>query len=478
MKKLLKSTLAVLLCTVLMLGTVAMGGSGIASKAEATSYAAGDTLYYGTYPQSKVTDTDLLSALESQSKSWVSYGYYSGTGTFANGKMVPSDYMRYADISYDGNKYRAVVFDSYRPDRTGLTNLDDNSEQDDNGYLTDTTYYFKFEPLKWCVLDTTTGLVLSESIIDSQAYNNYLLWNDLDNDKTGSWDKDEHFGDSAQTHYASDYANSSLRQWLNNDFYNTAFGSTEKSNIATTTLNNDGIFTLTGNTYNQKLDSASTSDKIFLLSYTEAKTLFTDDDSRLAYGTDYAKCQGLYTYGNNGTCNTSWRFRSPGDSSYNACGIYPDGVVGGNFDVTDTYKGIRVALKMQNLKSDSSGSELNIFNVAVINATGGSVDYRTKTTFTATATGVPEGYYLAIYDGTTQLAKGTNTSVTYNLGELKSSKNLTVKVVDASGNVQKDSSGNELSKDVTITVNSGFWQKIVAFFKSLSGSLPTKEIKP
>ena len=114
---------------------------------------------------------------------------------------------------------------------------------------------------------------------------------------------------------------------------------------------------------------------------------------------------------------------------------------------------------------------------AVINATGASVDYRTKTTFTATATGVPDGYYLAIYDGTNQLAKGSNTSVTYNLGELKNSKNLTVKIIDASGNVQKDSVGSELKKDVTISVNSGFWQKIVAFFKSLFGSLPTKEIK-
>ena len=358
MKKLLKSTLSVLLCAVLVFGAVAVGGAGIgglsgsvSAKAE-TTYKAGDIIEYGSYPQSKVTDKDLLSALDSKSKSWVSYGYYSGTGTYDDGQMTAKDYMNYADVSYGGNKYRAVTFSAYRPYYTGYTSSADNSYQDDNAYMlgteeTPNIFWFKFEPLKWQILDPSTGLVLSKSIIDSQAYNNYFLWNDLDND--GIWNTYEDFGDSSKTHYVSDYANSSMRKWLNDNFYNTAFTSAQKSNIATTTLNNDGYYTLTNWTGHEKLDSASTDDKIFLLSYTEANSLFADNASRIATGTAYAKCQGLWTSDDYGSGYSAWCLRSPGSSSYATCEVKSNVKDDGDDSTT---RGVRPAMQMLNLKSE------------------------------------------------------------------------------------------------------------------------------
>ncbi|MCQ2477032.1 MAG: hypothetical protein MJ125_04270, partial [Clostridia bacterium] len=57
--------------------------------------------------------------------------------------------------------------------------------------------------------------------------------------------------------------------------------------------------------------------------------------------------------------------------------------------------------------------------------------------------------------------------------------NYTVKVIDANGKVQKDSNGNELSKDGgKITCNAGFFKKLMAFFKSLFNLLPKVEVKP
>ena len=228
------------------------------SARDLSSYSVGDIITFGSYPQSKVTDSKIISALDEKSKSWISYGYYSGTGNSEDGNMKPSDYMKYCDISYNGSKYRAVTFSSYRPFYTGYTSSTSNTYQDDNGYYTGNVYYFKYEPLKWRVLDPSEGFVMCAAAIDAQAYNNFTLYYDNGN----STFYDDYYGNSAKTYYASDWANSSIREWLNNDFYNTAFSSSEKSQIGTTYNEDKSI-------YSSQYDSSNTYDKIFLLSYKE-----------------------------------------------------------------------------------------------------------------------------------------------------------------------------------------------------------------
>ena len=61
---------------------------------------------------------------------------------------------------------------------------------------------------------------------------------------------------------------------------------------------------------------------------------------------------------------------------------------------------------------------------------------------------------------------------------MKSGRTFTVKVIDANGNVQKDSSGAELSKTCEVKVNSGFFAKLIAFFRGLFRLLPNIDIKP
>ncbi|MBQ6162862.1 MAG: hypothetical protein IJK23_00160 [Clostridia bacterium] len=287
----------------------------------------GDLIEFGGYPQTQVTDADTVAALDALEKTWISYGYYSGTGGMYDGNMVPGDWMRYADVPYDGARYRAVTFDSYRPMSTGYGSSVSASYQDDNGYGPGNTYYFKFEPLQWRVLDPAAGLVLCESVIDSQAYQNVIY-------KNGS----ECYQGIGSDVYANDYATSSIRDWLNDDFYNTAFIEAEKALIAETPLDNSAHLT----EYSQ-YDSASTTDKIFLLSYGEALNpaygFSADtgrDAARSAQGTDYAKCQGIHVLPLNQ--NSCWRLRSPGSSSASAANIdydgrcyvaYVDGVGGG-----------------------------------------------------------------------------------------------------------------------------------------------------
>ena len=345
MKNTIVKSLSVILSVMIMITALPLVGIDFSLQADAktiSQYKVGDIIEFGSYPQSKVTDSTLISSLNSLSKTWVSYGYYTGTGDWDDGNMQPGDFMKYADVTYNGAKYRAVTFTQYRPYITSDTSSTDNTAQDDNGYYTNTLYWFKYEPLEWRVLDPDEGFVMCESIIDSQPYNNTVYYNG-----------NKYYQDKTCTNYANDYATSSIREWLNNDFYNTAFTSAEKTEIQKSRQDNscpdDSAY-----------DSDTTYDKIFLLSYDEAKNSacgfsssgYEPDTAREAQGTDYAKVQGLWVdtsspyYG-----NSWWWLRSPYYSSYYACGVYSGGSSDDSFNVGSTDIGVRPALKI-NPQSD------------------------------------------------------------------------------------------------------------------------------
>ncbi len=325
-----------LLTVMMLLSCVPLG---VFASAAETSYNVGDIVEFGSYPQSEVTDTTVKAALTAAAGStdgWTSYNYY------INSKQ--SDYMKYTDVEYDGAKYRGVYFTQYRPYYTGNPSSTGNSYQDDNGYSTSTIYWFKYEPMKWQVLsyDSTTGeaVVLSKNIIDSQQY---------------------YYTDSGtrtingETVYTNNYEHSDIRTWLNNTFYNTAFGTSEKNAIVATTLDNSAYST----SYSE-YDSNSTTDNVWLLSYSEAQNTaygFTSDtnstETRQSTGTAYALCQGLWKRTSNG-CSL-WRLRSAGSSNYGACDVVDDGWVSNYYDVSNSDDGVRPALTL-NLTSEISPS--------------------------------------------------------------------------------------------------------------------------
>ena len=154
-----------------------------------------------------------------------------------------------------------------------------------------TVYYFKVEPLKWRVLSENNGdaLLLCESIIDSGRY------------------------DDASNNYEA----SEIRAWLNAEFYNTAFNSTEKNFIQT--INVDNSLSSTGYSANSFVCS-NTSDKVYLLSYADVvNTLygFTDDASRIKTPSDYALASSVWVSMSNITANKGnglWMLRTPNDT--------------------------------------------------------------------------------------------------------------------------------------------------------------------
>ncbi|MCR4616366.1 MAG: Ig-like domain-containing protein [Clostridiales bacterium] len=356
MKNHIKRVTAMLLA-VIMIGGAAPFAGFLNIRSEAADYKLGDIIEYGTYPQSDVT-AELGEVLDQQSGEWRSYGYYSGTGENYDGQMTASDYMRYKDVLYNGEKYRGVIFDDYRPHRSGYTLAADNSFQDDNNYFTDKVYWFKYDTIKWRVLDPSTGFIMCNSIIDSQAYNNYIVYAD-----------GKYWGDTNKTYYANNYAKSSIRLWLNIDFYNTAFSNEQKANIKMTTVNNDCWATLNGDASKKEYDAPLTSDKVFLLSWAEMtnsaygfnSSESSPDAAKQLKISEYAICQGLWVYTNSGSAYnkvSDWRLRSPYESSNDTSGIDGNGRAHRSGGVSSTSGGICPALKLQELKSDLAGSEI------------------------------------------------------------------------------------------------------------------------
>lgn len=343
----MKKFLAIILSVILFLTILPM-----AYAEDNNTYKVGDIIQFGSYPQSEVKDETLiaeLNALAPEWEEWTSYGYYSGTGSSSGlsnrGSMVSGDWMRYTDVYYGGYKYRAIKFLQYRPTNTSYQSSSSDSFQDNNNYEINNVYWFKFEPICWRVLDPDSGLVVSEIIIDAQPYSNTIYWNN------------ENYNDSVYSNYANDYKTSSIRKWLNDNFYSVAFTDVEKKMINVTTLNNNGYFTSIGTTGYEKFDSEETKDKIFLLSYDEIGNcnygFNTNQKERNAarrkYSSDYAKSQGLLVEKNIGIGNgkSTWCLRSPGSNSASCCIVESYGNAEYNFLVSSNF-GVLPALRFCN----------------------------------------------------------------------------------------------------------------------------------
>ena len=181
----------------------------------------GDIIEFGSYPQSMITDSALIDELHGEISFLKSYGYYTGTGVRDDGNMEPSFIMDHGTVYHNGNKYEVVYISSNRPNYVGFTGRE-STYQADNGFgRAGDIYFFKYEPIKWKIIDKSKGLVICESILDSQPYNNILYLSD-----GKYWNSTE-----SEKYYANDWGHSTLREWLNNDFYNNAFTDEEKQFI-------------------------------------------------------------------------------------------------------------------------------------------------------------------------------------------------------------------------------------------------------
>ncbi len=148
------------------------------------------------------------------------------------------------------------------------------------------------------------------------------------------------------TSYTNTWESCTLRQWLNEDFFNMAFSDGEKAMIPTVTVSADKNPDYSTNPGN------ATQDKIFLLSIPEAERYFKTDEERMCVPTAYAKAayakaNGAYTsdsYTKGGAATCWWWLRSPGVNQYIVASVDYDGACSsGNRDLYD-YGCVRPAL--------------------------------------------------------------------------------------------------------------------------------------
>jgi len=174
------------------------------------------------------------------------------------------------------------------------------------------------KPIEWIVMKNEGNqvLLLSKYVLDAKPYNEG--WENV------TW----------QT--------SDIRQWLNNEFYTTAFNKAEKAKIQTSLIKNED------NSENGTSGGNDTEDKVFLLSEKEAETLFSNDEERIAKATEYAEKSGVYV---NEEKAVLWWLRSPGCSrDYAAEVSYYGWINRSGCDVNSYDVGVRPALHL-NLQS-------------------------------------------------------------------------------------------------------------------------------
>jgi len=186
----------------------------------------GNYIYFGEYPQSlKADDVTITANMDNR-------GYYVGSDGYYYAKA-------YANPRYTTYKFQSgETIARYQ------------------------YYYFKVEPLRWRILseDGDTALILCDSIITNKAYN--------------------------ETSRTSTYTNSTIRAWLNDQFYNVAFSCFQKELIDTVLIENDL--------------GDDTEDKVFLLKqndvinpdygFNPSKTV--SDAARCIIVNDYARATG------------------------------------------------------------------------------------------------------------------------------------------------------------------------------------------
>ena len=253
-------------------------------------------IYFGEYPQSlKKDDVTITSTQDAR-------GYYLG-----------SDGYYYAKVTASVKKDEDISFEW------------------DVEYLGGETYYFKVLPIRWKILEEKDGnaLIFCDSILT------YTNFQPNVNVEYGFESREYWYLSQSETIYANAYAYSTLRSWLNNQFYDNYFSDIQKELILTTTLD--------ANASQSDIDKGyiSIEDKIFLPDASDYVDQFGHLEKLITMFTnnsDYAKAMSGLDYG-------SFWFRSPysrGDREYGSSVLCysSDHKNYGYSSHTDTYQGV------------------------------------------------------------------------------------------------------------------------------------------
>lgn len=239
----------------------------------------------------------------------------------------------------------APVSDPSKGDNTQLAYTGAESA-DEQTFDTVTFGNYQGQAITWLKLAEDNGktLLLSEQVLDAQPYDNTA--------EQYQWSVQ-----SPRPQKDVEWATSSVRAWLNDEFKNAAFSAEEQGAIADTMLSDtkNNVSHTAATAADPSVHAAEgTTDQVFLLSLAEVKQYFANNAARVAQPTDYAVSQGVYTgvAANEGQPEGAavWWLRSNGYYAGYASVVTDDGYVHGD--------GYRMAGELHDGFEDH-GSELN-----------------------------------------------------------------------------------------------------------------------
>lgn len=295
-----------------------------------------DYVYFGNYPQSRLTDEEITD------------------------EIVNADYDDNDDVVVDGVEYRRVMYTSVTYSSRDTERGFYNWKAIGRNYI-----YFRYEPIKWRVLQNEGDslLLLADSVLDCQQYER--------SDGKITW------------------STCNLRLWLNGyspfniyegyNFLTAAFDENERNAIVSSQLANPN------NPFHGTSGGANTSDKVFLLSVPEvtneeygfAADYMKYSKTRHLGATEYARAMGVWmgSYNELYNDNAIWLLRTPGSYQQSVSMVYWFGnVYQDGYYANEKYYGVAPAIRVSTdsdlwrIADDNSESEsVTLYNASSSN---------------------------------------------------------------------------------------------------------------
>ena len=244
---------------------------------------------FGSYPQRRVLDQGILSIFEAEGKPTMS----SPNGwEIMFRTRTGNPYTWYKDKVIGDKKYRAVYFMKFREVFTSRISDIAPSVQRTSNYPPMRIYVFSYDSIVWNVVQehSASVTILSSVGLESREFHNV-------------WDE------------GVEWADSSLRQWMNNELYNTAFSPEEQKYVYTIDGSDDHLSIVSSEFLGRSSKSMT---KMF--------------DSFNISGSDYLRCVGGYC---DRTVSSFW-VKSEVEEFGTAAAVQPHNVGNVIFQCVDT----------------------------------------------------------------------------------------------------------------------------------------------
>ncbi|MBO4539381.1 MAG: hypothetical protein J5781_03835 [Clostridia bacterium] len=252
-------------------------------------FVCGDIMYFGTYPQSHVSDVEIIAVLDEyflDNASKTEYTYMGITYVKADAAAQASSPMSFSD----GTPLSKTL----------------------NGGKT--VHYFRCDPIAW--VQGKNGVLVADRILDTSAYQeNYTV--------SGSVS----YYEEQSGIYANNWSVSTVRRFLTETFYQRAFNEKQKALIATTENDNENSGYYKPANSRPWCTQDATTDLIYLPSYADLYEKDAEVDAPNASLTKKVSDYALCTLGADNKLNATsrWYLRSPGLYSGQICTIGSSG---------------------------------------------------------------------------------------------------------------------------------------------------------